>query len=331
MQQQRDTPDAGIAVVVIGGANLDHKSGTFARPILGTSNPGSSRSSVGGVARNIAENLARMDVSVALITAVGRDAEGDRIIQATGKTGVALGQSFRTSRPTGSYTAILSESGDLVLAVSAMESVEDLSPAAIDAASDVISRARVVVLDCNVLPATLLRAATIAAEHGIPIVLDPVSVPKAGRAAALLAAGIRIHTFTPNLDELRALTARPGATEADTIAAAGSLNAVGVENVWVRQGADGSLLSCATGGPPRTHHIPACAATLVDATGAGDSMLAGYVAALLDGHDPVTAVRRGAAAAAITIESELTVSPAMSAQAVAARASRQGGPNEREP
>ena len=77
--------------------------------------------------------------------------------------------------------------------------------------------------------------------------------------------------------------------------------------------------------------VPASSAGCVDATGAGDSMLAGYVAALLDGHDPITAVRRGAAAAAITIESEMTVSPEMSAQAVAARASRQGGPKRREP
>lgn len=67
----------GLApAVVIGGSNLDFKSQTIGHPIFGTSNPGRSRTSAGGVGRNVAENLARQDVPTVLITAVGDDDAG---------------------------------------------------------------------------------------------------------------------------------------------------------------------------------------------------------------------------------------------------------------
>ena len=63
-------------VLVIGAANLDIK-GIPEEPLLaGTSIPGQIRTSLGGVARNIAENLARLDVDTVLLTAVGDDPTG---------------------------------------------------------------------------------------------------------------------------------------------------------------------------------------------------------------------------------------------------------------
>ena len=74
-QQQR--------VVVIGGANMDFKSRTLGAAIPTTSNPGTTQQAVGGVGRNIAENLARLGISVSLISAVGRDALGDILLSET--------------------------------------------------------------------------------------------------------------------------------------------------------------------------------------------------------------------------------------------------------
>ncbi|HEY4689215.1 MAG TPA: PfkB family carbohydrate kinase, partial [Anaerolineae bacterium] len=68
-------------VLVIGAAGLDIK-GRAAGPLLpGTSNAGRVRRSLGGVARNVAENLARLDVNVTLLTAVGDDAAGRQIME----------------------------------------------------------------------------------------------------------------------------------------------------------------------------------------------------------------------------------------------------------
>ena len=65
---------------------------------------------------------------------------------------------------------------------------------------------------------------------------------------------------------------------------------------------------------------PAPEAEVVNTTGAGDAMMAALVWAWLRGENLSRAAALGAAAAAITIENEETVSPALSAEAVLRRA-----------
>src|SRR5476649_2289696 len=55
-------------VMCIGAANLDRKLRTLAPLQMGTSNPASAEEVHGGVARNIAENLARLNVPATLLT-----------------------------------------------------------------------------------------------------------------------------------------------------------------------------------------------------------------------------------------------------------------------
>ncbi len=307
------------AAVVIGGANLDFKSQTFDRPILGTSNPGRSRVSAGGVGRNVAENLARLGVDTALVTALGDDADGLRLVAETESAGVNLRHALTTRRPTGMYTALLDDAGEMVIAVSAMDGIDEITADVIGARRELISRAQILVLDCNVPVEALLLAAKTASENDVPVVVDPVSVAKAGRILAMLRAGHCLHTITPNLDELHALTGGDGTTEADLDSASALLHAMGAQQVWVRLGVRGSFLSAMQNGAQRSEHLAACPATLVDATGAGDAMLAGYAAGLVRGLDAFTAARYGRAAAAITVESDHTVSPFIDFATLSAR------------
>lgn len=336
----RDTwpasPGTGSAVV-IGGCNIDHKSQTLADPVLGTSNPGRSRTSAGGVGRNVAENLARLGVRTRLITAIGVDADGDRLARETAGAGVDLRYSLRTALPTGRYTAVLDARGDLIIAVSAMEATDEITLDVIDRCAGEIASADILVLDCNVPEAALVRAGVIARDSGVRIVADPVSTPKAARMRALVAAGIPIHTMTPNRDELaevvmavvggsRADASDPTSQDAESSDNVGSVHAAdllhraGVANVWVRLGAEGSYFSRMQAGHVHGESIAAHPSSLVDVTGAGDAMLAGYVAALLAGLDPFVAARYGSAAAAMTVESMLTVNPSINFAEVAARA-----------
>jgi pseudouridine kinase len=320
MEPKASGLDTIFAAVVIGGSNIDRKCQALAPLVMGTSNPGTERSSVGGVGRNVAENLARLGVSTALVTALGADAEGLRIRTATTAAGVYVARSFETRNPTGSYTVVLNDSGEMVTAVASMAGTDELTPSVVETARGLVERAGALVLDCNVPAATLLHSARIAEASGVRIVVDTVSAHKAVRASGLLSAGVRIHTITPDLSELLALSALVGESESKVEASIAMLHEAGVENVWVRLGAGGSIFS--EGSTGKRTHMPPLPAMLVDATGAGDAMLAAYVAALLEGRQPLGAALRGRAAAAITIESELTVSPLMSAAAVAVRAER---------
>ncbi len=73
------TPSEG-PVLVIGSAGIDLV-GRASRPLQpGTSNPGRLRLSHGGVARNVAENLARLGTEALLISAVGDDTQGTQLL-----------------------------------------------------------------------------------------------------------------------------------------------------------------------------------------------------------------------------------------------------------
>jgi pseudouridine kinase len=208
----------------------------------------------------------------------------------------------------------------MIIAVAAMESVDYITPALIDSARDLIAGARILVLDGNVPVAGLLRAASIAREHAIPIVADPVSLAKAAGIARIMGAGIPIHTITPNLSELTALTGGGGWDDEEIRSAAARLHAAGAGNVWVTLGADGSFFSSARDGTVSARHLAPLRASVVDATGAGDAMLAAYVAGLLQGLAPdIAAATYGRAAAAMTVESRHTVSPAMRRESLIAR------------
>ena len=86
-------------VLVIGAASVDIKARARGPLQRDTSNPSSIRFSLGGVARNIAENLARLGVHATLLSAVGTDHFGQRILEHTLAGGVDM--SWANSIPPG--------------------------------------------------------------------------------------------------------------------------------------------------------------------------------------------------------------------------------------
>ncbi len=302
-------------VVVIGGANIDVKARSGAPATQQTSNPGTGSMAPGGVARNVAENLARLGTRTHLIAAIGRDALGDSLLAQTSAAGVRLEFIQRSVRPTGTYTAILDFDGELIVAVADMAATDDLGPDHISQARDIIATAGLLVLDGNLSLATLEHAFDLAATADVPTILEPVSVPKAKAAATLIAADRPLFAVTPNRDELTALTGLPARTDRQLRLATERLHRRGVQHVWVRLGARGSVFSSAS---TEATFIPAVPTAVEDVTGAGDSMLAAFCHALLEGQGPVDAARFGHAAAALTIASPYTVRPDLTPRLVRA-------------
>ncbi|MGB0098760.1 MAG: carbohydrate kinase [Nocardioides sp.] len=293
------------SVVVLGGANMDVKARSARTVVSGTSNPGAGSMAAGGVGRNIAENLARLGTRTHLVAAIGSDGLGDQVLAATSAAGVHVDHVRRSARSTGTYTAVLDADGELVVAVSDMAATDELGPEQVNAARDLIAAAALVVLDGNLAPAALGLALDLAATAGARVVLEPVSVPKAAALAPLVTTAHPLHAITPNRDELAALTDLPTRTERQVERAVQALHDRGVEIVWVRLGAAGSLLST----PGGAQRMAAVVADVTDVTGAGDAMLAGFCHALLAGAEPDEAAAYGHAAAALTVASPHTVRP----------------------
>jgi len=293
-------------VVVVGGANIDIKAQSSAAAIAQTSNPGRTATTPGGVARNIAENLARLGTTTHLIVALGRDQYGERLLTETRDAGVLLDYVHRSTHPTGSYTAVLDTDGEMLMAVADMSATDDLHPEHLRPARELILHAALLVLDGNLPPATTEHLLDLAQTADVRVVLDPVSVPKATRLLPILRADRPIFAITPNRDELQALTGQDTAKDEALPDAAAVLHERGVEHVWIRLGARGSLLST-RGAPPQL--LAARPTEVLDVTGAGDAMLAAFAHSLLAGHSPVVAARYGHAAAALTVETAHTVRP----------------------
>lgn len=294
-----------MSVVVLGGANIDLKARSKGAVVAATSNPGTACLTPGGVGRNVAENLARLGTPVCLLTAIGNDVLGGDLLAATARAGVDVSLIRRLDVATGTYTAVLDDQGELVVAVADMVAVESLTPADVEAATGAIAAADLVVLDGNLLPSTTTAVLDIAASAGVRVVVEPVSVPKARRLSSVVRRPLFL--LTPNAAELAAITGL-----GDRAAALAALHDSGVETVWLRLGAEGSLLSTRDGvvelGPVRTD--------VVDVTGAGDAMLAAFCHFLLAGETPAEAARLGHVAAALTVASSSTVRPDLSSTLV---------------
>src|SRR4051812_37180735 len=115
-------------VVCFGGANLDFKARGVHSLTLRDSNPVRIYSTFGGVARNIAENLARLGASVRLISRVGSDSAGDSLLEAMSQLGVEVSGVSRSNRcPTATYTAVLEPEGEMLIGLANMDIYDELT------------------------------------------------------------------------------------------------------------------------------------------------------------------------------------------------------------
>lgn len=305
-----------MRVVVVGGANVDIKLRAAGAIRLGTSNPGSTHTSLGGVARNVAENLALLGARVQLMTVVGDDEFGRRIIERAAALAIETDLICVGVQPTGTYAALLDSRGRMVAAVSSMAAIDALTSTSIEAARGAIAAADAVVCDCNLSAAAILRLGQLAAEANVNLFVDAVSAPKVLRIRRLLDSLSPPAGLFLNRDELEALTALPTRGRRQLASAAARLHARGVRNVAASLGARGVFVSM-DGQPPEQTVLPAMAETVVDVTGAGDAAVAATVWAFGAGNSFVEAARTGQAAAALTVASGDTVDPCLDGEAIA--------------
>ena len=297
-------------IAVVGGVNIDIGGRSDAPLVAGDSNPGRIRSSLGGVGRNIAHNLALLGAKVRLITALGADDGAKRVEASCTDLGIDLSDRlYVPDGATSTYLFLADSNGDMALAMNDMAIYEHLTPAFLETKLTTLNAAALVVLDTN------LRAESIRylGEHcTAPLFADPVSAAKAGKLEPILG---RLHTLKPNRMEAELLSGVTVTDEASLYRAADTLLAAGLQRVFLSLGADGVLAA----DHERKVHLHNLPARMVNTTGCGDAFMAAVARAFLDGADLETAAKHGLAASAIAMESADTINPAMSLTAVAER------------
>ncbi len=255
----------------------------------------------GGVAMNIAMTLARFGLTPALLTAIGRDEEGDELISACAARGMITETVYRSDDlPTDVYMAVEGANG-LIAAIADAHSLEAagakiLSPlsdgrlATVDA-----PYTGLVALDGNLTLNLLSDIARSPLLAQADLRVAPASPGKAERLAPFVQSGR--GTLYVNLEEASLLCQRSFDTSRS---AAEGLLARGAARVLVTDGGadatEGRQDGLLTQTPP---HV-----LVTRVTGAGDTFMAAHIAADATGANAEDALRRALQAAATYVSGE---------------------------
>lgn len=290
-------------VLVIGSAGID----VIGRPeytlASKASVPGHIRSSVGGVARNIAENLSRLEIPTLLLSAVGDDAPGKRVLARCSEAGINTENiEIITGELTGHYMAILTTDGELNTAINDYAITRHISSDHLHNHEHLFEDAMMVIIDANLEDKTLVALFELADKHKVPVCADPTTPSLAGRLRPYLN---QIYMITPNLKEAAVLCGQTFHKYDPETALDFAQNLLerGVRIAVVTLGVHG--LAYASGSDRGL--IPAIRTDVQDETGAGDALTAGIIFGLLNEVPRDEALRLGVSAASLTLRSRETV------------------------
>jgi pseudouridine kinase len=294
--------------LVVGAAGMDMVGIVEALREGAGSIPANIRVSFGGVARNVAENLARLGQPVRLIAAVGRDRAGDQLLAHTAACGVQVETCLQTAEDhTGSYLAVYDEQGGRILALDDMNVIQALTPAFLRQQKMILADSAVIFFDANLPPPAIKVLAQMAKRAGVPLCADTTS--------RLLA-----ERLVPSLDQLTLVTANgaeasvlcgnePLVTDqATALFAARSLVNRGVQLAVVTLADVGVVYATSE----TSGFVPAVSTRVIDPTGAGDALTATILFGLLNDIPIDEAVRLGVTAASLILRHRGTVYPGLS-------------------
>lgn len=292
-------------ILVIGATGFDIKGRSNADLQPATSNPGHIRNSYGGVGRNIAENLARLEVPTVLLSVVGDDTAGDLLMAQAAAAGVDVTHMLQVAGGrSGSYIAILDSNGDLSVAVSDYEIMGELSPLVLDTKSTLFEQARMVIMDLNLLPAAIEKIIELCQAHHVPLCVDPTSPAHTPKISPFIRHLFLVAPNTAEATELCGLEIITDDPDSAVNAAKFLVNA-GAEIAIITLGEHGVAYASRS----ESGHIEARKTQLVDTTGAGDALFAGVIYGLLNNLSLDEAMRLGVTAASLTLHSRDSVVP----------------------
>lgn len=275
--------------------------------VLGDSNPGRIQSAPGGVARNVAENLARLGQAVHLLSVVGDDALGQSLLNRTEAVGVDVSAvQIVAGGSTSTYLSLHNPQGEMEFAINDMALLEQLTPALLQSQMGLLQAAKAIVVDANLSEAAL--AHVLGTDFGKPVFADAVSVAKCNRLRPWLST---LHLLKVNRLEAQALSGRPVQTPDDALVACRGLRALGARQVVVSLGADGV---CWVDPDGVEGHFPAAPVEVVNVSGAGDALLAGLVFGHAQGWDLGSSVAFAMACAELTLGHTGANAPSLSAE-----------------
>lgn len=299
--------DQNHYVTVIGSSNVDIQGFSHEKVIRSDSNIGKIQLSLGGVGRNVTENLMRLGQETKLISVTGGDHNSHFLLNECSQMGIDTSHFLVVENKLAStYMAILDEQREMVLAVNDMSIMDEMTPEFIRSKSNFIRNGKIVFLDTG-LSAEIIDMVFDEFPES-KIFVDAVSVNRAPRIIKHLS---KIHTLKCNALEAAFLADMPIRTMKDVQQAADILIEKGVERVFITYGAKGVYRKSASD-DLHLGFIKAKAEHIASVTGAGDAFMAGVIYGTVKGMREDQIPKFATAVSVLTLESEKTVNPMIS-------------------
>ena len=263
-------------IVVVGSLNVDHTLRVPHIPAPGETLTSSSMlTCFGGKGANQAVAAARAGGAVSMIGCVGEDDFGARYIEELQSEGIETTGVLRSALPTGSAFIAVDDRGENSIIVNAGAN-HAITPEDLEKHAGLIRTADALLLQLECPLAVVQRAAEIAREAGVRVVLNPSPL-----SAAYLGARFAADTLIVNEGEAAQITPQRTLSEAMC------------RHLIITRGAE-STLSITEDGvieiePPK--------ATPVDTVGAGDTFAGAFAVASSEGRED--AIRFANAAGAL--------------------------------
>lgn len=273
-------------VVVVGSSNIDLTASVDRLP-----NPGETLlghrvvQSFGGKGANQAVAAARAGAEVRFLSKVGHDPYGDLIEQHLPTQGLSRIVLLRDAAAQTGVAMILVDAAGENQIVVVPGSNQQLTPADVQRHAELISGARVLLVQMEIPIETVQECLRLAKRHGLLTILNPAPACSLPPECFSM-----IDILTPNEREACVLSGVTDPTEA-----AGILVNRGVGTVVVTRGAEGALVSRGKD----VMQVPAFIVDAIDSTGAGDAFNGAFACGLAEGLSIEEALEMAAAAGAL--------------------------------
>lgn len=273
-------------VVVVGSSNVDFTATVDRLPARGETLLGHRvLQTFGGKGANQAVAAARAGADVGFLSKVGCDPHGDLIAQHLAGEGLSRLVLLRdATAQTGVAMILVDAAGDNQIVV-VPGSNQHLSPEDVRQHTELISDARVLLVQMEIPLETVQECLRLAKQHGLLTILNPAPARPLPPEYLQM-----VDILTPNEREACVLS---GAV--DPVEAARALTSAGAGTVVITRGVEGAVIS-------RSHDtipIPAFVVAAIDSTGAGDAFNGALACGLAEGMPIEGAVEMAVAAGAL--------------------------------
>jgi len=287
-------------VTCVGGANLDYIFRLEENMVLHTSNPVTSKKSYGGVVRNIADNLSRLNHQVSLMTIVGDDVSGRELIDYCKPLMHVFAVDYVKNKSTGSYYAVINPDGNMHIGYADMSINHLMNRDWILKHKRDLNLSLWIIADMNVSKEGLNALMEFSQLNDKKLAIVGVSGPKMKHLDQKLDS---VELIICNLDESQSYLNNPSNDLKKHLA------------LWLERGVKKIIITLGRHGAvfaDQTHMgyqkaMPITKDLIVDVTGAGDAFSSATISALILEHSIDFAVKCGMVSAHLTLQSSYAV------------------------